>query len=166
MTGNLCLDVAHIGLTTLYMFLSCNVFNICILFNYLTVISPRSYFYNNWYQIQKVYLVGKLIGKRGSWFQWEQWKKKEILGSIISTTKTTIYGRCKWRTIYTKRIIPIVGWKNKTMKNGRFLTERHQEQYSCAWISWWLSIYKNKRQLRVWWVHWLRSMKNPWLPTR
>ena len=85
----------------------CNEFNVfCNLFNDLTVylLLLCSLVSNNWYQSQKVYLVGKLVGKKGSWFKWEQWEKKESLGLINLTTKTISYGRCKWRNIYTRRI--------------------------------------------------------------
>ena len=77
-------------------------------------------FSNNWYQSQKVYLVGKLVGKKGSWFKWEKLKRKEILGSRNLTAKTTSYRRYKWRIICTRRIYTY-RWEEKkqptTMKD-------------------------------------------------
>ena len=72
-------------------------------FNCISVIALRSCFSNNWYQSQKVYLVCKLARKKGSWFKWKQWWKKESLGSRNLMDKTISYGRCKWRTICTCR---------------------------------------------------------------
>ena len=122
------------GWTTLYLCLSVmfNVFlHLVYWFNCIIVIALRSYFSNNWYQSQKVYLVCKLTGKKGSRFEWEQWQKKESLGSINLTAKTISYGRCKWRTICTRKIYNC-RWAEKQnsqwlwrMKNGRFLTEWH-----------------------------------------
>ena len=67
---------------------------------------------NNWYQSQKAYLSSKLIGKKGSWFEWEKWWKKENLGLRNLMAKTISYGRCKWRTIYTRSICTF-HWEEK-----------------------------------------------------
>ena len=58
-------------------------------------------------------MASKLAGKKGSWFEWEKWRKKESLGSKNLTTKTINYGRCKWRTICTIRIYTHL-WAEKT----------------------------------------------------
>ena len=70
-------------------------------------------FSNNWYQSQNVYLVGKLAGKKGSRFEWEQWRKKESLGSRNLTTKTIMEDANGGLSVL-ERSIPIVGQKNKT----------------------------------------------------
>ena len=109
------------GWTTLYLclYVMFNVFLPLIYwFNCIIVIALWSCFSNNWYQSQKVYLAGKLTGKKGSWFDWEEWQKREILELINLTTKTISYGRCKWRTIYT-RIICTFHWEEN--QNNRWL---------------------------------------------
>ena len=57
-------------------------------------------------------MVGKLTGKKGSWFELEQWRKKESLGSRNLMAKTISYGRCKWRTIQ-KDLYLLLGGKAK-----------------------------------------------------
>ena len=61
-------------------------------------------------------MAGKLAGKKGCWFEWEKWKKKENLGSRNLTAKTISYGRCKWRTICTRRIYTYC-WVEKKQPN-------------------------------------------------
>ena len=67
---------------------------------------------NNWYQSQKVYLVGKLAGKKGYWFEWEQWQKKESLGS--RNLRAKIMEDVNGGLYVLEESIPTVGWKNKT----------------------------------------------------
>jgi len=43
----------------------------------------------------KVYLVDKIVGKKGSWFEWKQWQKMVGLGLRILTDKITNYGKCR-----------------------------------------------------------------------
>ena len=118
---NLFVDVAHRLGEPHYICVSLYCFNLfCILFINLTVylLLLCGPIFNNWYQSQNVYLVCKLAGKKGSWLEWEQWQKKESLGSINLTAKTISYGRCKWRTICTRRICTCC-WAEK--KNSQWL---------------------------------------------
>ena len=57
-------------------------FNICILFivYYLFLLLCDPIFLIIGIKAE-VYLDGKLVGKKGSWFKWEQWQKNESLGS-------------------------------------------------------------------------------------
>ena len=94
------------GWTTLYLclFVMFNVFlHLVYWFNCISIIALRSCFLTIGIRAKKVYLVCKLVGNKGSWFEWEQWWKKESLGLINLTAKTISYGRCKWRTICTRR---------------------------------------------------------------
>ena len=64
---------------------------------------------------------GKLVGNKGSRFEWEQWRKKESLGSRNFTAKTTSYGRCTVEDyLYQEDLYLPLGGKTKqltTMKD-------------------------------------------------
>ena len=70
-------------------------------------------FSNNWYQSQKVYLAGKLAGNKGSWFEWEQWKKKECLGSINLMVKTAVMEYANGGLFVPGGSVPAIGRKSK-----------------------------------------------------
>ena len=59
-------------------------------------------------------MASKLVGKKGSWFTWEKWKKKENLGLINLMEKLPVMEDENGGLSIPKGSIPTVGQKNKT----------------------------------------------------
>ena len=59
-------------------------------------------------------MLDKLAIKKGSWFEWEQWRKMVSLGSRNLTAKTSYCGRCRWKIIISEDLyLPLSGKTKK-----------------------------------------------------
>jgi hypothetical protein len=59
-------------------------------------------------------LVDKLVGKEGSWFEWEQWWKKESLGSrSLMDQNYQAMEDANGGLSISEEYFPTIGWNNK-----------------------------------------------------
>ena len=58
---------------------------------------------------------GKLTRKKGSWFEWEQWQKRESIGSRNLRPKLSVMEDANGGLSVPKGSIPSIGRKRKTI---------------------------------------------------
>ena len=58
-------------------------------------------------------MADKLAGKKGSWFEWEQWRKMVSLGSRNLTAKIPTVEDADGRLSVSERSVPTIEQKNK-----------------------------------------------------
>ena len=71
-------------------------------------------------------MANKLTGEKGSWFEWEQWKKMVSLGLRNLTPKLLVVEDADGRLSISEKSVPTIEWKDKEADEY----ERHRMGYS------------------------------------